>query len=39
MLQDIFDNTKIELLNEPCPYGDGKSSEKILTILRKFHKP
>jgi UDP-N-acetylglucosamine 2-epimerase (non-hydrolysing) len=39
MLQDIFDNTKIELLNEPCPYGDGKSSEKILMILRKFHKP
>lgn len=32
-LSDIFNNTKIELVNLPCPYGDGKSSEKILQIL------
>ena len=33
LLKKTFDNTKIELVNKLCPYGDGKSSDKILEIL------
>lgn len=32
-LKDIFETTKIELVKEPCPYGDGYASDKILKIL------
>jgi UDP-N-acetylglucosamine 2-epimerase (non-hydrolysing) len=32
-LKEIFDDTRIELVNEQCPYGDGYASEKILKIL------
>lgn len=32
-LKDIFNETSIELVNHPCPYGDGNSSDKILDIL------
>lgn len=32
-LSYIFSNTTIEPVNLPCPYGDGRSSEKILKIL------
>jgi len=32
-LKEIFNSIKIELVNEPCPYGDGHASEKILRIL------
>lgn len=32
-LDEIFNQTKIELVNNKCPYGDGCSSEKILKIL------
>lgn len=32
-LSYIFNNTQIETVNFPCPYGDGRSSEKILKIL------
>jgi UDP-N-acetylglucosamine 2-epimerase (non-hydrolysing) len=33
MLEQIFNTTKIELVEHPCPYGDGNASEKILEIL------
>lgn len=36
MLEEIFNKTKIELVDAPCPYGDGKSSEKILKILENL---
>lgn len=36
MLANIFNDTKIELVNDTCPYGDGKSSEKILNILESI---
>ena len=32
-LKDIFNKTKIELIDYACPYGDGTSSDKILKIL------
>lgn len=33
-LRSIFNNTTIELVvNEPCPYGDGYASDKIMEIL------
>lgn len=32
-LKEIFNSIKIKLVNEPCPYGDGRASEKILRIL------
>lgn len=32
-LYDIFNMTKIELVNQPCPYGDGYASDKIAKIL------
>lgn len=35
-LNRIFNSTKIELINYPCPYGDGHSSEKIFNILKKL---
>jgi hypothetical protein len=35
MLEEIFNQTKIELVEHPCPYGDGNASEKILKILEK----
>lgn len=38
MLQDVFNATKIELVNESCPYGNGHSSEEILKILIGFCK-
>lgn len=34
MLKEIFNNTQIELVNKPCPYGDGQASEKIVDILK-----
>jgi UDP-N-acetylglucosamine 2-epimerase (non-hydrolysing) len=37
MLERIFNNTKIELVDQPCPYGDGNASEKILDILRNLY--
>lgn len=36
MLSDVFNSIKIELVNSRCPYGDGKSSEKILNILERL---
>lgn len=36
MLANIFNDTKIELVDDTCPYGDGKSSEKILNILENI---
>ena len=36
LLKKTFDNTKIELVNQLCPYGDGKSSDKILKILENL---
>jgi len=36
MLSEIFNSIKIELVNESCPYGDGKSSKKILKILERL---
>lgn len=32
-LKDIFYSTKIYLVEQPCPYGDGRASEKIIRIL------
>ena len=34
-LEKIFQDAKIEMVNEPCPYGDGKASAKILKIIKK----
>lgn len=34
-LYKIFKNTKIEIVNKSCPYGDGNSCDKILNILKK----
>jgi UDP-N-acetylglucosamine 2-epimerase (non-hydrolysing) len=36
LLEEIFNRTKIELVNASCPYGDGKASEKILKILENL---
>jgi UDP-N-acetylglucosamine 2-epimerase (non-hydrolysing) len=36
MLSDVFNSIKMELVNSRCPYGDGKSSEKILNILERL---
>lgn len=33
ILKDLFNKTKIELVDEACPYGDGYASDKILEIL------
>lgn len=33
LLKSIFDSIKIELINSPCPYGDGYASDKILQVL------
>jgi len=33
MLSETFNSIKMELVNAICPYGDGKSSDKILKIL------
>ena len=33
-LYTIFKNTKIEIIDKPCPYGDGNSCDKILDILQ-----
>lgn len=35
-LERIFNETKLQLVNEPCPYGDGKSSEKIFNLLKEI---
>lgn len=32
-LKEIFNETIIELVDKPCPYGDGHASDKILEIL------
>lgn len=32
-LDSVFNKVKIELVDLPCPYGDGKASEKIAEIL------
>lgn len=34
-LYKIFKNTKIEIVNKSCPYGDGNSCDKILNILKQ----
>ena len=34
-LYDMFNNTKMELVNEKCPYGNGDASKKILKIIKK----
>lgn len=36
MLSHVFNKTKIELVDHKCPYGDGKSSDKILNILENL---
>lgn len=36
-LFEIFKNTKIELVDRPCPYGDGNASQKIFNILKKYY--
>ena len=28
-------HAKIEMVDEPCPYGDGNASRKILKIIKK----
>ena len=33
-LYEVFKNTKIEMVNKPCPYGNGNSCDKILDILQ-----
>lgn len=35
-LKDIFDSTKMQIINHPCPYGDGYASEKILKVLEEI---
>ena len=34
-LFDMFNNTKIEMVDKKCPYGDGNASRKILKIIKK----
>ena len=36
LLKRFFDSTKIELVNAPCPYGDGHACDKILEILENL---
>lgn len=36
MLYYIFNSTNIDLVEAECPYGDGKSSDKILKILENL---
>jgi len=36
LLEEIFNRTKIELVDHECPYGDGNSSERIIKILREL---
>lgn len=36
MLSHVFNKTKIELVDHKCPYGDGKSSDKILNVLENL---
>lgn len=36
LLEEIFNHTKIELVDHPCPYGDGNSSERVIEILREL---
>jgi UDP-N-acetylglucosamine 2-epimerase (non-hydrolysing) len=36
-LEEVFDKTKIELVNDPCPYGNGDSSGVILQILERLY--
>jgi len=35
-LKELFNKTKIELVDYACPYGDGTASDKILTILEQL---
>lgn len=37
MLENIFNSTKLELVNSECPYGDGYASDKILEILEGLY--
>lgn len=36
-LHDFFTHTKIELVNQQCPYGDGYASDRILEILKGLY--
>jgi UDP-N-acetylglucosamine 2-epimerase (non-hydrolysing) len=35
-LKSVFTNTKIELISDVCPYGDGYASDKIACILENI---
>jgi UDP-N-acetylglucosamine 2-epimerase (non-hydrolysing) len=35
-LESVFMNLKLEMVDMPCPYGDGRASDKILNILRSI---
>jgi UDP-N-acetylglucosamine 2-epimerase (non-hydrolysing) len=35
-LEFLFNNTKREIVDKECPYGDGRASQKILFILRSL---
>lgn len=36
-LYNLFNTTKRELVNLPCPYGDGKASDRIKNILESYN--
>jgi UDP-N-acetylglucosamine 2-epimerase (non-hydrolysing) len=36
-LKSIFNETKIELVDHECPYGDGYASDKILNVLQRLY--